>query len=242
MALKWAIAEQFQEYLCWKLFVVKTDNNPPTYILTTPNLDATQHYWVELLAGFTFSIEHQKGRDNAVADALSHVVSKLDAEVVKSIMDRVTLGTIGRADAHDPLVAEANERIHKQVEETAVQTRATHTLVNLHATHWVAAQQEDPILQIVMELISTHKVQNLKHLLGDHTATEEGMAILREWKKFTLPQGAIYHCHTPFGEQEEVQKAVSHMGWNTKILWVTKGAQEGHTIKTNNLKCSISNL
>ena len=118
--MKWAITEQFQEYLCWKPFVVKTDNNPLTYILTTPNLDATQHHWVKSLAGFTFSIEYQKGRDNAVADALSHVTSKLNAEAVKSILDRVTIGTAGRADAHDPVVAEADERIHKPVEETAV--------------------------------------------------------------------------------------------------------------------------
>ena len=44
LALKWAIAEQFEEYLCWKMFVVKTDNNPHCYILTIPNLDATQHH------------------------------------------------------------------------------------------------------------------------------------------------------------------------------------------------------
>ena len=94
--MKWAITEQFQEYLQWKLFVVKTDNNPLTYILTTPNLDVTQHHWVESLAGLTFSIKYQKGRDNAVADSLSHVMSKLDAEVVKSILDGVTVGTIGR--------------------------------------------------------------------------------------------------------------------------------------------------
>ena len=41
LALKRKIAEQFQEYLHWKLFVVKNDNNPLTYMLTTPNLDAT---------------------------------------------------------------------------------------------------------------------------------------------------------------------------------------------------------
>ena len=49
LALKWAIAEQFQEYLQWKPFVVKTDNNPLTYILTTPNLDAN----LALLGGVT---------------------------------------------------------------------------------------------------------------------------------------------------------------------------------------------
>ena len=99
--MKWAIVKQFQEYLHWKLFVVKTDHNPLTYILTTPNLDATCQHWMALLAGFTFSIEYQKGRDNAVADALSHVVSKLNAEAVKSILDGVTIGTAGRAKTHD---------------------------------------------------------------------------------------------------------------------------------------------
>ena len=43
LALKWVIAEHFQEYLLWKPFIVKTDNNPLTYIMTTPNLDATRH-------------------------------------------------------------------------------------------------------------------------------------------------------------------------------------------------------
>ena len=71
LALKWAIMEQFQEYLLWRLFIVKTDNNLLTYIMTTPNLDTTQHCWVESLAGFASNIEYQKGEDNAVADALS---------------------------------------------------------------------------------------------------------------------------------------------------------------------------
>ena len=149
------IAEQSEEYLCWKPFVVKNDNNPFTYILTTPNLDTTWHHWVESLAGFTFSIEYQKGRDNPVADTLSLVTSKLNTEAVKSILDGVTVGTIGRADTLGLVVADANEWIHKQVEEMAVQAQATHTHVNLHVMDWVAAQQEDPILKIVMECIST---------------------------------------------------------------------------------------
>ena len=135
------------------------------------------------------SIEYQKGRDNVIADALSHIASKLDTEVVRSILARVTVGAVERADAYDMAVAEANERIHKQVEETAVQARDAQMHVNLHVTDWVPAQEEDSILKIVMEWISTHKVQDLKHLLGDHTTTEEGMAILREWKKFMLHQG-----------------------------------------------------
>ena len=91
-----------------------------------------------------------------------------------------------------------------------VQAQTAHTHVNLHLMDWVAAQQEDHILKIVMEWISTHKVQDLKHLLRDHTMTEEGMAILREQKKFMIHQGAIFHCHTPAGELEEAMLFVSH--------------------------------
>ena len=175
---------------------MKTDNNPPTYILNTLNLDATWHHWVESLAGFTFSIKYQKGRDNAVADDLSHVASKLNAEAVKSILDRVTIGTAGKADAyHRWWLRATNDHMH----------------VNLHVMDCVAVQQEDPILKIVMKWISLHKVQDLKHLLVDHTVMEEGMAILRERKKFTIHQGALYHCHTPAGELEEALQFVVPM-------------------------------
>ena len=57
LALKWAIMEHFKEYLLYQHFLVKTDNNPLTYILTTPNLDATGHQWVGALAKFNFWLE-----------------------------------------------------------------------------------------------------------------------------------------------------------------------------------------
>ena len=139
LALEWAIAEQFQEYLLWKPFSTRTDNNLLTYIMTTPNLDATQHQWVEPRARFTFSIEYQKGWDSVTADALSWVISKLDAGTVKSILDGVIMGTTQRVDAHDLPMAEADEEIHKQVQETAVWAWAAQALVNLHVTDWVTA-------------------------------------------------------------------------------------------------------
>ena len=55
LALKWAVTKQFKEYLMYQLFTVCTDNNPLTYILTMPNLDATGHCWVSALARFNFS-------------------------------------------------------------------------------------------------------------------------------------------------------------------------------------------
>ena len=43
LALKWAVMECFKEYLLYQPFLVKTDNNPLMYIITTPNLDTTSH-------------------------------------------------------------------------------------------------------------------------------------------------------------------------------------------------------
>ena len=44
LALKWSITKHFKEYLAYAPFTVCTDNNPLTYMLTTPNLDATRHH------------------------------------------------------------------------------------------------------------------------------------------------------------------------------------------------------
>ena len=61
LALKWAITEHFKEYLLYQPFLVKTDNNPLTYIMTTPNMDAMGHQWVGAIAKFNFQLEYQKG-------------------------------------------------------------------------------------------------------------------------------------------------------------------------------------
>ena len=43
LVLKWVIMKHFKEYLLYQPFLVKTDNNPLTYIMTTPNIHATSH-------------------------------------------------------------------------------------------------------------------------------------------------------------------------------------------------------
>ena len=51
----------FQRISAVPTFLVKTNNNPLTYIMTTPNLDATGHRWVSALAKYDFQLEYQKG-------------------------------------------------------------------------------------------------------------------------------------------------------------------------------------
>ena len=88
LALKWAITEQFHEYLQYQPFTVHMDNNPLTYILTTPNLDALGHHWVVALTSYNMKLEYLKGSDNKVADALSQVsTQKLDEETVAKLLN-----------------------------------------------------------------------------------------------------------------------------------------------------------
>lgn len=71
LALKWSVTEKFHDYLYGSTFVVITDNNPLTYILTSAKLDAASHRWLAALSTYNFKLQYRAGRQNLDADALS---------------------------------------------------------------------------------------------------------------------------------------------------------------------------
>ena len=72
LALKWAICDQFRDYLYYApSFTVYTDNNPLTYVLSSAKLNATGLRWVNELADFNFTIKYRPGKVNTDADTLS---------------------------------------------------------------------------------------------------------------------------------------------------------------------------
>ena len=119
LALKWAITEHFKEYLLYQPFLVRTDNNPLTYIMSTPNLNATGHHWVSALAKYNFWLEYQKGQDNAVADALSWVTTHLEPEAVQAILDGAAVGASQRAERENPAIIKNDQRLEQEVRVTA---------------------------------------------------------------------------------------------------------------------------
>ncbi|XP_068738778.1 uncharacterized protein [Montipora capricornis] len=89
LALKWAICEQFRDYLYYApSFTVYTDNNPLTYVLSTAKLNSTGHRCVLEVANFNFEIKYRLGKVNKDADTLSRL--PLD---INQYIPTCTLGT-----------------------------------------------------------------------------------------------------------------------------------------------------
>ena len=177
LALKWAVTEHFKEYLPYQSFLVKTDNNPLTYIMMTPNLDATSHQWVSALAWFNFELEYQKGCDNTVVDALHWVTTQLDPDMVKSILNGVALGSAHWAKVHDATIVEGDCHLEQEVCVTAG-----------HVLGWLKAQNKT----------------DLKALLAEHTPSDEGQLILWNQQNFMIHQRALYLHSMPKGETKDL--------------------------------------
>lgn len=71
LALKWAVCQKFNDYLYGSGYVVLTDNNPLTYVLTSVKLDAAGHRWLAALSTYNVSIEYRPGLANRDTDGLS---------------------------------------------------------------------------------------------------------------------------------------------------------------------------
>ena len=135
--------EHFKEYLMYVLFRVQTDNNPPTYVLTIPNLDAMGHRWVGMLASFHFVLEYQKGADNRAVDTLSRIPISHSQQTVQSLLEGVIIGAANRGEA------EANEGLLEEHEPLSQEARVqVAKLEPMHLVDWEQAQEVDVALAV----------------------------------------------------------------------------------------------
>lgn len=85
LALKWAVADKFREYLIGAKCKVLTDNNPLAH-LQTAKLGATEQRWVAQLSPFDLEIVYRAGKANKCADALSRSPANEDVATIGEVL------------------------------------------------------------------------------------------------------------------------------------------------------------
>ena len=268
LALKLAVTEQFREYLQYQPFLVHTDNNPLTYVMTTPNLDAVRHRWVAAMAGYNFEIEYVHGTDNKVADALSHVGERLDEEAVKELLDQGAIKEllnhavhygVPTAEADDPRVVEEHERAEGEIIIQARMLAETkRNYQNLADSHWVVAQHGDRAIRLTMDWLNRRKDDNhtLDQYLKHHVPDAECRIYAARQKDFILRCNLLYLRVTPKRSTKDVlvfvvpglkrQAAIDgHQGRDRTLsllkerFWWPGMAQRMMMSVRNNAKCHI---
>ena len=214
LALKWAVTEQFHEYLSpygksRNEFVVCTDNNPLTYIFSSANLDAAGQRWVACLASYNFSLEYQKGKDNTVADFLSQMNERLPEEEVQEYLNQIPYP--GVKAVLDNAITPIEERAEQGVrptpdcqgdsqEETIVARPMR--LATTNVTDWKQEQKEDPILyQVAKHLrVPRETFKAALHKVLDKKAT----ATYVKAKEQLLIKNGLLYCKTRQGQADEI--------------------------------------
>ena len=220
LTLKWSIMEHFKDYLPYSPFMVQTDNNPLTYVLMTPNLDTTGHWWVGALALFQFELEYQKGADNGATDALSWVPISHSQETIQSLLEGVIVGVADRGKVKPrKKLLEEHECLSQEVRVQVVK------LAPMYIVDWEEAQEGDAALATCHKWLYLRKDTPLprwdaflKECLGAEAETEQGKMFFRIHNSLILNKGLMYMSTTPKGETEGVRTFIVPVGQCRMVL------------------------
>ena len=229
LALKWAVTEQFHEYLSpygrnRNEFVVHTDNNLLTYIFLSANLDATGQCWVACLASYNFSLEYQKGKDNTVANFLSRMNECLPEEEVQEYLNNIPHPGVKAVlnNAIMPIEERAEQGVQPSsdcqdvCQEETVAARPMR-LATTNVTDWKLEQKDDPVLyQVVKHLGAPHETfKAALHKVLDKKATA---AYIKAKEQLMIKNGLLYH-KTQQGQADEIvfQFVVPQRHWSATL-------------------------
>ena len=214
LALKWAVTEQFHEYLSpyrknRNEFVVHTDNNPLTYIFSSANLDAAGQRWVACLASYNFSLEYQKGKDNTVADFLSRMNEHLPDKEVQEYLNQIPHPGVKAVlnNAITPIEEHAEQGVrlmpdHQECSQEVMIRARPARLATTNVINWKQEQKEDPVLyQVAKHLRAPHNTFRTALLkVLDKKATA---AYIKAKEHLLIKNGLLYR-KTRQGQANEV--------------------------------------
>ena len=212
--LKWAVTEQFHEYLSpygknQNKFIVHTDNNTLTYIFSSANLDAAGQRWVACLTSYNFSLEYQKGKENTVANFLSQMNECLPEEEVQEYLNKIPYPEVKAVlnNTITPIKERAEQGVWPSsdcqdvCQKETVEARPAR-LATTNVTDWKQEQKEDPVLyQVVKHLKAPREMfKAALHKVLDKKATT---AYVKVEEQLLIKNGLLY-CKTQQRQADEI--------------------------------------
>ena len=193
LALKWSVTEFFRDYLYYSNdFVVYTDNNPLTYVLSTAKLNATGIRLVSELADFNFKIRYRPGRVHRDADGLSRMpmdfekymdlcTEETSQEFIKATINAVHLQDKNLINwvtsfATDPDVLDFDP-VHKAQNATSRKEQCQFETIDI-----LQAQLDDKNIQRVIELKKSNSKPDSQQRSLE---SKETRLLLYEWDKLS---------------------------------------------------------
>ena len=202
LALKWAVVDKFREYLLGSKFIIRTDNNPLTYLMSKSILQAVEQRWASSLAGFDFKIEYKPGHSNQGADALSRQHER-------------------PWDKASSVPLELQERIWDEIPDEVPTARCNNLnatcLPSLQPESIQKLQKQDSNIMRILELMEQGRPTSTKQ------ETKEVQILVKQWQRLRIDNGvlirvvndpALGHCKQvvlPKSLRPEVLKACHDM-------------------------------
>ena len=195
LALKWAITEQFHEYLYGGTFKVHSDNNPLTYVLTTAKLDATSQRCVAALANYNFKIIYRSGKQNIDVDALSRI--PWETEQVSTTLERGLCGVSYIPTKPITMMSLKPEILPKLTHQDWVKEQALdndiHTVIQLLKKKYLPykckgsdSDELKAMVKFLKEMVSHNRILYQKIQLKGHDNPIKQFVMLKSFQLWTV--------------------------------------------------------
>ena len=165
----------------------------------TPNVDATGHQWVGVLASFQFELEYQKSTDNGAMDALSRVPISHSQKTIQSLLEGVIVGAAnrGEAKASEELLGE-HEHLSEGARVQVAKLEPLHIIDSEEAQESVAALATcHKWLHLRKDMLLPRWDTFLKECLGVEPEKEQGKMLFHIHNSLILNKGLMYVSTTP---------------------------------------------
>ena len=185
------MCDHFNDYLYYaSKFVVYTDNNPHTYVLSTAKVNVTGHRWIAELADFNFKIRYRPGTSIGDTDALSRLPlhyqelcsKETSTDTIDAIINGIKVGKSGNSTWIAAVNANKNRTSY---------TASCDKVTSFSDTEIMDAQLQDPVISCVLKFKQQSQKPSADEIRIESTDVK---ILLRKWDQLYLTKyGTLQH-------------------------------------------------